>query len=105
MALIVCASFAPIATAATYTVPYVIAMRARSFFAIGFPPPAHLAPTLRGDASLARLIGVEQRAHQFVAALRAQPLQQLAGELILLVQRQAHAQAELGVVLEQRVRP
>jgi hypothetical protein len=32
-------------------------------------------------------------------------LQQFAGVLDLLVERDAHAQAELGVVLEQRVGP
>ncbi len=46
-ARIVCMSFAPMATPATYTVPYCIAIRPRSFLASGFPPAANFATAER----------------------------------------------------------
>ena len=47
-AFTVCKSFAPIATRATYTLPYVMAINPKSFFASSFPPAANFATAPRG---------------------------------------------------------
>ena len=81
------------------------------FFASGEPI---LASRLLSSATRARcerdlLVGllriIQQPADQLVAQLRRQPLEQFLGIFELLIRRQAEAQAELGTVLEQRVRP
>ena len=48
---------------------------------------------------------LEQAVDQVFAHLPGKSGQQLAGELILLVQGQAHAQAEFGIIFEQGVGP
>ncbi len=63
------------------------------------------ALALREDARLGGLIGVEDGHGEFVADLRRQPPHQLLRVIVLLVDGQPHAHAELGVVFEQRVRP
>ncbi len=54
---------------------------------------------------LVRLVGVENRRRQAVAELRRDVLDEAARGRDVRVERQAEAEAELGVVLEQRVRP
>src|SRR4029079_13011856 len=56
------------------------------------------------DAGLAGLIGFEQRGAE-AAQDRPEPAQQLPRVLRLLVQGDAHTEAELRVVLEQGVGP
>ena len=51
------------------------------------------------------LVGREERSRQVVAQMPERAPDQLARIFRLLVQGQAHAQAELGVVLEERVGP
>ena len=57
------------------------------------------------DAGLVRLIGVEHRGHQAVANLRRERLEQPASGRDVCVERHPEAEAELRVVLEERVRP
>ena len=53
----VCSSLAPMATLATYTLPYVMAMSPRSFFGPGLPPAANFATAPRGvDFDAARRV-------------------------------------------------
>ncbi len=63
------------------------------------------ALALGEDALLGFLVGVENGLRQFLADAEAEPPDQFAGVLVLLVDGQAHAQAELGVIFEQRVGP
>src|SRR5262249_2832632 len=60
---------------------------------------------LRGDACLARLVGIEERRRESVAELRREVLHEAARRAEVRVEREAEAEAELRVVLEQRVRP
>ena len=60
---------------------------------------------LREDAFLGGLIGAQNFHSELIADGRSHPLHQLLGVVVLLVDGQAHAHAELGVVFEQRVRP
>ena len=46
----VCCGSAPIATRATYTLPYAMACNARSFFGVVLPPAANLATADSGVA-------------------------------------------------------
>ena len=63
------------------------------------------ALALLADAQLVALVCLEQLVHQALAYHAGQLRQQLAHVFALLIQGQAHAQAKLGVVFEQRVRP
>ncbi len=63
------------------------------------------APALLLNAGFARLVGVEQSAYEILAERPGEPREQRARVLGLLVDRDAHAQAEFGVVLKERVRP
>ena len=51
------------------------------------------------------LVGVQDGLRQFLADLEAETPDQFAGVLVLLVDGQAQAQAELGIVFEERVGP
>ncbi len=57
------------------------------------------------DLGLGLLRGVSKAVDQFVADRRSQPLDQQLGKFLLLVERDSHAEAELRVVLEERVGP
>ena len=57
------------------------------------------------DALLGLLVGIQDGLRQFLADLEAETPDQFAGILVLLVDGQAQAQAEFGVVFEQRVGP
>ena len=61
--------------------------------------------TLQDDLGVGLLLVADQRPDDLVAQLAAQPGQQDVAILHLLVDGQAEAHAELGTVLEQRVRP
>jgi hypothetical protein len=61
--------------------------------------------TLGGELRLGRHGGGEQAVDQRAVQIAAQALQQFAGEFAVLVDRQPEAHAELGVVLEERIRP
>ena len=63
------------------------------------------ALALRGDAGLAGLVGLEEALHQVVADLAGEAAHEARRLLLVLVDGQPHAEAELGVVLEERVRP
>ncbi len=63
------------------------------------------ALALGGDAGLGRLVGVDDRLDQAFTDLGRHLAKQLVPLLLVLVDRQPEAEAELGVVLEQRVRP
>ena len=60
---------------------------------------------LRPDPALAALVGGEDLVDELRADLRRQRLQEVHGHRVVLVGGEAQAEAELGVVLEQRVRP
>ena len=60
---------------------------------------------LFGDAGLVRLIRIEHRRRQTVADLRRERLQQAARGRDVGVERHPEPEAELRVVLEERVRP
>ena len=60
---------------------------------------------LQGDLGVGLLLVVDQGLDDLVAQLAAELGQQRVAILQLLVDRQAEAHAELGTVLEQRVRP
>ncbi len=63
------------------------------------------ALALREDAFLGGLIGAQDLNRELVADGRGHALHQFLGVVVLLVDGQPHAHAELGVVFEQRVRP
>ena len=63
------------------------------------------ALALELDLGLGVLDGAEQPGDDRRPQLRGQPLEQPAGLVGLGVERQAHPEAELGVVLEERVAP
>ena len=61
--------------------------------------------TLLVDLGLGLLRSPQQRRRQFVADGPRQPRHQHLGKLLLLVERDSHAEAELGVVFKERVGP
>ena len=63
------------------------------------------ALALVGDPLLGPLVGRQEAGDELVAEEAAQLLDELGGVLGLLVEGEAHAEAELGVVLEEGVRP
>src|SRR5947199_37583 len=99
-AFTVCASFAPSATCATNTFPYDRATAPRSFFWVDFP-----AAALRVDVCLRRLRRVEQRPDDVRAEDPLQLGEPPPGLVAQPVDREPHPEAELGVVLEERVAP
>src|ERR1051326_2549513 len=63
------------------------------------------ARALLGDLRLVLLLASEDVGGEALPNLHGDAPQQLGGELALLVERKAEAEAELGVVFEERVRP
>ncbi len=63
------------------------------------------AGALGADLGFALLRRIEDRAHEVLAHDRCEPAQQRHCQIEVLVGGEAEAQPELGVVLEQRVRP
>ena len=57
------------------------------------------------DAGFVGLVGVQHLGDEVAAQLLGKEPEQLAGIFVLFVNRQPHAEAKLGVVFEQRVRP
>ena len=70
-------------------------------------PLLQLAHTLAliEDVRLVLLLGLQNVIHKLFTDLRCEPCEKLPGELSLLVERDAEAEAELGVVFEERVAP
>jgi hypothetical protein len=63
------------------------------------------ARALLEDVGFVLLLGRQDGVRQIVADEAGQLFQQLAGEVTLVVDRQTIAEAKLGVVFEERVRP
>ena len=63
------------------------------------------SPALFLDTRFRGLIRRQNRLHQLVSDLGREALQQFSGELSLLIERDAQAQAKLSIVLKQRIRP
>ena len=61
--------------------------------------------TLLANSCLAGLICVEQALDKFITQVRRESLDKFPCVLSLLIDRQTHAQRELGVVFKQGVRP
>jgi len=79
--------------------------RLGGFLSRQLAPKRQHTVTLGRDAGFGRLIRIEQRSCQTVADLRREMLKQAAGGGDVRVEREAEAEPELRVVLEEGVRP
>ncbi|MBV6467451.1 MAG: hypothetical protein PGMFKBFP_02812 [Anaerolineales bacterium] len=70
-----------------------------------FFPQRRDALALFGDARLGGLVRRQQAVHQRLSDLGGEGRQKFTRVFVLLVEREAHPQPELGVVFEERVRP